>query len=431
MRILFLVHRFPPQVGGAELWFGEMASRLARSGHQVQVFTFDVDTFPDTPPHARDPIPQHGLQVHRFLTLRFPLQTILLQILKRFDPDAAKISAALVKRLPLPLRALAGFPSRTLRHLFASPSPVAPRLLLEALLRRTPPFHLVLAGPAPFDSLFLLAEWIAGRDGASRVFVPCLHPHADSGGGEGLPPSRTDLLKGADLLIAQTPTEKAILARKGVPEERISVIHPGVRSEMLETLPPAPPPAEDGPPAVLHVGTLSPEKGTVHLVEAMIRLWKEGLNARLVLAGPSLIRFDWMARRIPRRWKGRIRRIPVFSEREKPALFRSCDLFCLPSKVESFGIVFLEAWAAGLPVIGARTGGIPDVIEDGKDGLLVDYGDTVALAGNIRRLLEEPLLRREMGLCGWRKVKSAYSWETQYEKLSSVLPLPPDAGDPP
>ena len=76
----------------------------------------------------------------------------------------------------------------------------------------------------------------------------------------------------------------------------------------------------------------------------------------------------------------------------------------MPSRTDSFGIVYLEAWLNGVPVIGARAGGVPEVITDGVDGYLVDFGDVAALANRIELLLRRPEAARAMGEAGRRKV---------------------------
>jgi len=100
-----------------------------------------------------------------------------------------------------------------------------------------------------------------------------------------------------------------------------------------------------------------------------------------------------------------------FSDEEKPNLLASCDVFALPSGEESFGIAFVEAWACGKPVIGARSGAIPAVIDEGRDGLLADYQDADDLAQAILKLLADPQLRARMGEAGRRKVLENYTWE--------------------
>jgi glycogen synthase len=72
--------------------------------------------------------------------------------------------------------------------------------------------------------------------------------------------------------------------------------------------------------------------------------------------------------------------------------------------------VLLEAWAHGVPVIGADAGGIPGVIDDGQNGLLVPFGDVAALGGALRRLLDDPALRQQLGEQGRQKVARQYTW---------------------
>ncbi|MEJ2748911.1 MAG: glycosyltransferase family 4 protein, partial [Anaerolineae bacterium] len=91
-----------------------------------------------------------------------------------------------------------------------------------------------------------------------------------------------------------------------------------------------------------------------------------------------------------------------------------------PSGHESFGIVFLEAWAAKKPVIGARTGAIPTVVNEGKDGLLIEHRNTADLTQAIQALLSDPGLGRELGANGYRKVREHYTWDIIAEKFRAV-----------
>ena len=106
---------------------------------------------------------------------------------------------------------------------------------------------------------------------------------------------------------------------------------------------------------------------------------------------------------------------------EKWSLLAAADVVALPSRTESFGIVFLEAWLCRKPVIGARAGAIPDVVQHGEDGVLVEFGDVPGLADALRMLLTDPARAAQLGLQGYRKVQQCYTWDHQYAHLQKVI----------
>ncbi|MCO5191045.1 MAG: glycosyltransferase family 4 protein, partial [Anaerolineae bacterium] len=89
-------------------------------------------------------------------------------------------------------------------------------------------------------------------------------------------------------------------------------------------------------------------------------------------------------------------------------------------RIDSFGIVLLEAWAHKIPVIGANAGGIPGVITDGVDGLLVPYGDVPALMHAIRQLAGDVDLRRRLGTQGHAQLKSRFNWKHVSEHVLAI-----------
>jgi glycosyltransferase involved in cell wall biosynthesis len=97
------------------------------------------------------------------------------------------------------------------------------------------------------------------------------------------------------------------------------------------------------------------------------------------------------------------------SDEERLDLLNACDCLILPSAGESFGIVYLEAWTVGKPVIGARTPAVSTVIDDGMDGWLVPADDPVSLARAVSRWIESPHLARQMGERGREKVLRRYT----------------------
>ena len=109
------------------------------------------------------------------------------------------------------------------------------------------------------------------------------------------------------------------------------------------------------------------------------------------------------------------------SDGDLQGLYRDCDVFALPSKGEGFGIVFLEAMAHGKPCIGGNHGGTPEVIEDGRDGFLVEHGDVADLAGRLLSLARDPELLREMGERARRKVQEGFLFSHMRDRWFSLL----------
>ena len=86
------------------------------------------------------------------------------------------------------------------------------------------------------------------------------------------------------------------------------------------------------------------------------------------------------------------------------------DLYLMPSRSDAYGIAFLEAWAAGKPVIGSNIGATPEVIRDNIDGLLVEFDNPRNIADQVVKLLSNKKLRKRLGEQGKAKVETFHSW---------------------
>jgi glycosyltransferase involved in cell wall biosynthesis len=145
------------------------------------------------------------------------------------------------------------------------------------------------------------------------------------------------------------------------------------------------------------------------LVGAMKSLWQRGFQGWLVLTGSSTSAFDEYLRQQPN--LPFLLNLGQVSDAEKRDLLDAADLLVHPSRVESLGIVYLEAWANAKPVVAADTAVSRDIINAGEDGLLVPFGDTEAIAEAIKYLCEDPLQRQRLGIAGKKKVLAKYSWD--------------------
>jgi phosphatidylinositol alpha-mannosyltransferase len=163
-----------------------------------------------------------------------------------------------------------------------------------------------------------------------------------------------------------------------------------------------------GCPTVLFVGRFDVRKNVPWLISGFRRLLASRPDCRLVLVGSGLTRplCRLMAAGLGRavRFEG------IVSPSEIPLYFASCDVFCsVPKGSESFGIVLLEAMAAGKPVVCTDIPGYREVVDHGVDGLLVPQGDTRALVRAIRFLIENDDKREIMGFMG-RKKAGRFDW---------------------
>ncbi len=149
-------------------------------------------------------------------------------------------------------------------------------------------------------------------------------------------------------------------------------------------------------PIVLFVGRISFEKKVDRLVEA----FKNVKNANLVIAGtgPSLKKYRESA-------PGNVIFTGFVDDDLLPGAYASADIFASASDSETFGLTFVEAMYFGLPVIGIRRLGAKEVIEDGKNGFLVDLGKENEIADRINLLLRKPALRKKFGKQGKKDAK--------------------------
>lgn len=108
------------------------------------------------------------------------------------------------------------------------------------------------------------------------------------------------------------------------------------------------------------------------------------------------------------------------SDAELDEAYSQASVFALPSSKEGFGIVYLEAWARGLPVVASRFGAAPEVVGDGIDGFTVDPEDIAALADRLARLLADKALSVRFAAAGWEKLEQAYSDEAFAERLGKL-----------
>ena len=172
---------------------------------------------------------------------------------------------------------------------------------------------------------------------------------------------------------------------------------------------------------VISVGRLSPEKGQCILIDAIAKLVKEGRGVRLRLVGEGPDR-SALERHIAACGLSDIMHLEgALNQDQLKALYRESDAFVLASLAEGVPVVLMEAMAMETPCVATRIAGIPELIQDGLDGLLVEPSDVGQLATAIARLMDDPDLRRRIARAGRDKVVQQYNLSKNTELLAKVF----------
>ena len=167
---------------------------------------------------------------------------------------------------------------------------------------------------------------------------------------------------------------------------------------------------------IVTVGRIDPQKNQIFTINLLPELIKLNPNTHVVIIGP--VTNENYNRKLVRKIneKGLESHVTVIDglaagSQELVDAFHGADIFLLPSIHEPFGIVILEAWAAGLPVVASRVGGIPSFVNHGEDGLLFDPNDEAGFIEAFKTILESPEKARDLGTAGKRKARGQYSWD--------------------
>lgn len=412
MKILHVIQRYYPYIGGAELVFQETAERLARDGHAITVYTtdaWDLERFwrPDRRAVDLDSETYNDVFIERFPIEYLPLAPLAFPAIRRIMTWLAQ----------------APFQTTPLLFSLARFTPYVPSLD-NALDTTAEHFDLVHTANISLDSVVYAAYRLARRKHIPFLITPFLH----LGEAEDAHvrryytmPHQVEMLKRADAVIVMTEREGEALRAAGVSSQKIHRIGAGVEPATLlggEAARFREEHAIDSP-IVAYIGTAAYDKGTVHLVEAMKQVW-ETTDATLVLAGSQMSAFEEYFAGQPDPVKQRTLQLGFISDQTKQDLLAACSLLVMPSRTDSFGIVYLEAWVYEKPVIGADAGGVPEVIDDGQDGFLVKFGDVGAIAARIVQLLKDGVLARRMGAKGHLKVMREMTWAEQYAHILAL-----------
>jgi glycosyltransferase involved in cell wall biosynthesis len=401
MRVAHFIHRYPPALGGSEAYFARLSRYLVDQGDEVAVFTsnaLDLEAFwsPGGRQHPPGQDNLDGVPVFRFPLRHVPLHRYVFKAL-------SLVPIARWQALTLPF------------------NPILPSMWRWAG-KPEQSFDLVHASAFPYTLPLACARRLARTLRVPLLLTPFVHtgdpddPHDRTRRGY-LRPALLDLARSADRLFVQTEGERQALLACGIPAERLILQGLGVdlpsctggdrlRARAQWRIDP-------DEVVVGHLANNSVEKGSVDLLRAAQLLWMRGLRFAVVLAGPCMP--NYRAFREHFEPAGVLCELGPLDDEQKRDFFASLDVFALPSRSDSFGLVLLEAWANGAPCVGYRAGGLPWVIRDGADGLLAKAGDVPGLAEMLARLIEDGSLRRRMGEAGRERLTMDFDWQSKLD----------------
>lgn len=361
MRLAELSLRYPPAFGGVEATLEQLVERLRRGGIEVTVLTSDLD------------------RVHPFVR----------------RPDLSATDVGDVRRF---------------RAWRAAPFPlglgvVAPGMFFAGVGERFDVLHAHAFGYFP--------TWAAATARRLRGTPLVVTPHADPG--RGLAFSRVyhrsmarATLRVADRLVAQSDVERRFLLGLGLDPERIVVLPTGIA---LDDFAGTARPGSGEAVRFLYVGRLDLEQKGLDVLGRALTSLGRGTPVKMVFVGDDWGALASLRSRVERAGiPDRVEFVVGAPRTRVLEEYRAADAFVLPSRFESFPRALLEAMAAGLPIVATRVGGVPEMVAEGENALLVPPGDERGLADALRTLADDPGLRSRFGAASRRRAE-AYDWD--------------------
>ena len=225
-----------------------------------------------------------------------------------------------------------------------------------------------------------------------------------------------------DRFIAASEAIRQMLIADGIDGERVITVHEGIDVDHVTAVPPVnlhealwlP----HGAPIVGNVAALVPHKGQRYLIEAAPLVLKQVPEAKFVILGEGELR-EHLEHLIREHHLEKHVLMPGFRT-DVLGCIKSFDVFVLSSVTEGLGTSLLDAMACARPIVGTTAGGIPEVVDAGRTGLLVEPRDASALAAAIVRLLNDGALRSSMGAAGLARVRERFTLERTLAATAEV-----------
>ncbi|MDK2979747.1 MAG: glycogen synthase [Chloroflexota bacterium] len=203
---------------------------------------------------------------------------------------------------------------------------------------------------------------------------------------------------------------RSLLEQYHIPPEKSAVVYAGSNIPLRET------DLEEKDyttKEILFVGVAWERKGGPDLVEAFRAVLEKHPDAHLTIVGCT-----------PKLDLPNVQTVDKLPLAEMPPYYQRASIFCLPTRLEPFGIVFVEAMAYGLPLVAPNTGAVPDFLEDGRNGYMVAPRDVPALTRALLALLDDPQRCRAFGKVGSQLAHERYTWNKVGQRMKAhILPF--------
>lgn len=382
MKVLTAAIRYPPAPGGAETHAHEVAKELVRRGHDVKVYTSDLQRehpfeHMDGPYDSVEGVPVVRKRAFRLAeALHYPFMPGQIEMLREPADVLHSHSFGYFHTNVLAVR----------------------RRLRETPLVITPHYH-------PPETM--QGGW--ARHALRRFYDTRI---------------ANWVFDQADAIIAVSRAELGSMAHHIGDMRKVRVIPNGIDPSRFVDLP-DPRPFLEGRgiegPMVLYVGRLAVNKRMELVLQALPELLREEPELKLVIVGPDDgAGEDWKRVAQDLGAERAVRFEGFLSEEDLVAAFTAADVFVLPSEWEAFGIVLLEAMACRTPCICSDLGGPPEVVLDGETGIVAPYADEGSWNEALLRLIGDPGLRERMGEVGRKRAMEEFSWSSIVDRIEVV-----------
>lgn len=178
---------------------------------------------------------------------------------------------------------------------------------------------------------------------------------------------------------------------------------------------------------LLYVGRLELRKGTEEFINSLNEILTKNLDITIDIVGkdipqaPGNIFFkDYFKQTVNKNLQSRVKFYGFVNDKNLQKFYKNCDCLIAPSRYESFGLIFLEAFKYGKPVIGTRVGGIPEVVKENKTGLLVDANNPEQISKAVLKIFKNEKLRKRLGENAFKDVRVNFSSEKMAEETLHI-----------